>query len=254
VTPYGEHVAPAFRHVAQRDATRLEWRHDSTSPTVLSVSEPQRYVLSHRGLGHVVSIDTSELVDEFAWSVDGVEVARCKGGDAKVTLLSERNGSVHVGMTIFSRPVSVTLHPDSPDSSETAAGFEFHPEPGSKAARREERILAHPVRYTLIQTIGAAARIAAGPLAIFLFARLVMSIPFPTFDGPDLPSIPWPDLPSIPWPDLPSFSGPDLPELPLWLSWFLEHTHYWLPVLIAFFVARGEIKRRRQVASRRPDH
>ena len=68
----------------------------------------------------------------------------------------------------------------------------------------------------------------------------------------DLPSIPWPDLPSIPWPDirLPAIPWPDvdLPDLPPWVDTVRKFA---VPILIAFFIARGEVKRRRKAEEKK---
>jgi flagellar biosynthesis/type III secretory pathway M-ring protein FliF/YscJ len=68
-------------------------------------------------------------------------------------------------------------------------------------------------------------------------------IPFPDLPSlPSLPSIPWPDLPSIPFP---SFS------LPAWVGTVLDAAKYVVPVVVAFVIARGEIRRRRREQERR---
>lgn len=89
-----------------------------------------------------------------------------------------------------------------------------------------------------------AARPASSvPLVIaWLLARFAFSI--------DLPDIPWPDLPdlpSVPWPDiaLPDWSLPDW-SLPGWLQQVLDVLKFVFPVLLAFVIARGEIRRRRK--------
>ena len=76
-------------------------------------------------------------------------------------------------------------------------------------------------------------------LALWLLAQISWpAIPWPDWD---LPSIPWPDwdLPSIPWPDW------DLPELPAWMRELLDKAKYVVPVLVAFALARAEVRRRR---------
>jgi flagellar biosynthesis/type III secretory pathway M-ring protein FliF/YscJ len=57
---------------------------------------------------------------------------------------------------------------------------------------------------------------------------------------PDLPSIPWP---SIPWPDLPNV------QVPEWVRWVANHLKYVWPVILAFVLAEGEIRRRRKHAA-----
>ncbi|QDH10688.1 hypothetical protein FE634_21465 [Nocardioides dongxiaopingii] len=86
------------------------------------------------------------------------------------------------------------------------------------------------------------------PILLGLLAvRLAVRVPWP-----DLPSIPWPDLPSLPSPDLPGVPWPDLPSvpwpdwtLPGWLAWLLDRARYVWPVVLAYVLARREIRRRR---------
>ena len=67
-----------------------------------------------------------------------------------------------------------------------------------------------------------------------------------TSRGPDLP-----DLPSVPWPSIPL---PDLPDwqLPDWVRWLLDKAKYVWPVVLAYVLARAEIKRRREQDRRVP--
>jgi hypothetical protein len=96
-----------------------------------------------------------------------------------------------------------------------------------------------------------AGKVAAPILLGLLVVRLTVAIPWPDWN---LPSIPWPniDLPSIPWPniDLPSIPWPDvnLPDwmLPDWMRWLAHKLQYIWPVILAAFLARREIKRRRE--------
>ena len=59
----------------------------------------------------------------------------------------------------------------------------------------------------------------------------------------DLPSIPWPDidLPSLPWPDIP-WPEISLPDVPDWVGLPVKVA---VAMLVAYVVARGEIRRRR---------
>ena len=129
--------------------------------------------------------------------------------------------------------------------TERFGGTDFEPEAGSRAARRAEWIGAHPHLHTARQTAIAAAGVGVPVLVVWLLTL----VPWPAVDIPlpdiDLPSIPWPDLPSIPWPDisLPSIPLPDLPDLPGWVDTVRK---FLVPILIGFFIARGEVKRRRR--------
>jgi hypothetical protein len=96
--------------------------------------------------------------------------------------------------------------------------------------------------------VAAAVGVVVPILLIWLLARVALpAIPWPDVS---LPRIPWPDLPSIPWPDvsLPSLPLPDLPELPQWLK---DTAKLVGPVLVAFVLARGELRRRRQQDERK---
>jgi hypothetical protein len=75
------------------------------------------------------------------------------------------------------------------------------------------------------QTAIAAAGVGVPVLAVWL-----------------LTLVPWP---SIPWPDV---DLPDLPDLPGWVD---TVRRFAIPVLIAFFIARGEVKRRRTAEEKR---
>lgn len=130
-------------------------------------------------------------------------------------------------------------------------GIDLDPEPGSPAALREARIRAHPRRYTAIQTAGGVAKVVLPILLGLIAVRFVVNIPWPSIPWPN---IPWPDLPSIPWPDIPwpSIPWPDinLPhfdfEVPGWVRWLLDKAKYVVPILIAFALARNELRRRRK--------
>jgi hypothetical protein len=131
----------------------------------------------------------------------------------------------------------------------TVGEVDLVPEAGSKAARHEDAVRAHPERYALIAALGGAAKVVVPILLTLLLARLAFSIPV------DLPSLP---LPSIPTPDLPSLPLPDLPDLPDWSlpGWVervLDVAHYVWPVVLAYVLARAEIKRRRRQDARREE-
>jgi len=124
-------------------------------------------------------------------------------------------------------------------------GIDLVPEPGSAAAAYEDRVRLHPTRYAAIATAGGIAKVVV-PLLLGLVAiRFAVNIPWPDVplpDLPDLPEVPWPE---IPWPDLPRPDFPDL-SLPGWVRWLLDKAKYVWPVLLAYVVARAEIKRRRK--------
>jgi len=132
----------------------------------------------------------------------------------------------------------------------TVGDVDLPPEAGSKAARHEEAVRAHPERYALVQAAGGAVKVVVPILLTILLARLAFSLPLPSVPMPDLPSVPRPDLPSLPLPDL-----PDLPEwsLPGWVQQVLDVAKYVWPVALAYVLARGEINRRRRQDERRGD-
>ena len=73
-------------------------------------------------------------------------------------------------------------------------------------------------------------------LLTFLVVHLAINLPWPHVPFPDLPSVPWPDIPT---PDLPDWHVPD----EVW--WVLDKAKYVWPVVVAYVIARAEIKRRR---------
>ena len=63
--------------------------------------------------------------------------------------------------------------------------------------------------------------------------------------------IPWPHASvarpaAVPWPDLPAPDLPDWPRPPDWVSWVLDKAKYVWPVVVAYVLARAEIRRRRE--------
>lgn len=196
------------------------------------------------------------------WYVDDDMVAEKKSSEDKIRLTAEGRpelGVVGVRFGRLGRPRRATLYEHDatggPDASARAVagigGLDLRPEPGSSAAVHEDRVRAHPHRYAVIQTLGGVATVVVPIILVALLARLAFSIPLPDWD---LPRIPWPDIPwpDIPWPDLPQIPWPDL-SVPGWLAWLLDHVKYVWPVLLAYVLARGEIKRRRKQDELRAD-
>ena len=180
----------------------------------------------------VVEIAQGRLVREVWWTRDGTEVATKKTSDETIVLSAQEHGAVRLKFALVGPARRVTLH-----TSET--------EPGSRAAERAEWIGRHPHLHTARQTAVAAGGVVVPIVVIWLLTL----VPWPSVDVPwpdlGLPSIPWPDLPAIPWPDLPAIPWPDLdlPDLPAWVDTVRKLL---IPILIAFFIARGEVKRRRK--------
>jgi hypothetical protein len=133
------------------------------------------------------------------------------------------------------------------DSAKGIAGIggaDMTPTPGSPAAKYERRLRKYPRLYPILEASGAAGGIVAGIAVSALIAWLVSQVDWPAIPWPniDLPSIPWPD---VPWPDvnLPDIPWPDV-TVPGWLQWVIEHLKYIVPVVIAYAVARAEVRRR----------
>jgi len=114
----------------------------------------------------------------------------------------------------------------------------LEPEPGSRAARREQFKRERPGLYAARHVAKAVGKVLMPLLGIGLLLNLLPEI---SIDIPiDLPAIPFPDLPSIPFPDI------DLPELPGWVKAILEAAKYWGPILVAIVIAVREWRKRRR--------
>jgi hypothetical protein len=203
---------------------------------------------------HVVEIGEAGLGRVVTWLRDGCEVASRRSSEDKVVLDGGDSGALRVQLPQLVGPARrVTWY--SPEESLGAlaaahtglGGTDLDPEPGSKAAQREAWIREHPRQYAARRTAAAAAAVLVPLLLLALLSRI--HLPWPTLDiswpSWDLPSIPWPDIPwpDIPWPDI---SWPDLPQVPEWVREVIEKAKYVWPVLLAFVLARAEIRRRRR--------
>lgn len=183
------------------------------------------------------------------WYVDDELVAERAALDDTFRLTTEEPheaGGLLVRFSGLGAPRRATLFPPGDALEGRLAsglgGVDMVPEEGSPAALHEQKVLAHPTRYTIIQTAGGVARVVVPLLVVALLARLAFS-----FDWPDvpLPDLPRPDLPDIPWPDVPSIPLPDW-SVPHWVEDALGYAKYVGPVVLAFVVARAEIARRRR--------
>ncbi len=223
----------------------------------------QRWELVASGLHHRVAV-TGSFVRTVTWHVDGRLVAAKRSSDDTVRLRPGDRlptsgppagpdaeeppdvGALAVAFSSLGRPKRATWYRADGDVPATArallgtGGIDLEPEPGSPAARREERIRRHPRRHTALAVAGGAAAVAVPLLLGLLVVRLTIAVPWPDWD---LPSIPWPDwdLPAIPWPDV------DLPDwqLPDWVRRLLDKAQYVWPVVLAWVLARREVRRRR---------
>jgi len=207
----------------------------------------ERWQLTSDGRELVVEIADAGLRRSLTWLVDGTEVAQKRTSDERVVLDGGESGALGVRLPTFAGPARrVTWYPPGSELGAVAAasaglgGVDLDPEPGSKAAAREAWIRAHPNRHAARRTATAVAGVLLPLLMFWLLARIDLpwpSIPLPRIPLPDwdLPSIPWPDI-AIPWPDW---------QLPAWVKEVLDKAKYVGPVLIAFVLARAEVRRRR---------
>ncbi|MDZ5619836.1 hypothetical protein SFC88_03310 [Nocardioides sp. HM23] len=207
----------------------------------------QRWDLDVEGRHHRVEADGSTR-HRVRWYVDDQLVAERTAMEDKIRLRPSGDaaghglGAVLVRFSTLGAPRRATrLPPDEAldvQLSTGVGGTDLVPERGSKAAQHDERMLAHPTRYTVIQTAGGVATVVVPLLVAALLARLAFSF--------DWPAIPWPDLPDIPWPEI-RLPGIPLPNwsLPGWVREALGYAKYVWPVLLAFLLARAEIRRRR---------
>jgi len=228
-----------------------------------STADDGRWTLTCDGVRHEVAVRDAGLRRRITWWADGREIASRLTSDDHVRLAPAATedrgiGVVRIVMPTFIGPVRrVALHRDGDDmDAMTSAvagigGLDLAPPPGSSAERRLDRIAAHPRRHEITRT-GIAV---LGVIAALLGVRLLVAIPWPDWNLPSIPipSIPLPDIPwpDIPWPDIPwpSIPLPDV-ELPVWLKWILANLKYVTPVLIAYLIARGETRRRREARAR----
>ena len=215
----------------------------------------QRFDLLVRGNQHTVTATDHGIQREFVWTVDGAEVARATSMDDNPELKANGWGRLKLKASMTG------VHRATLSVGQGAVDME--PEPGSRAARREERIRQHPRRHAIVQGIVAAVKVVLPLFGIGFILNLLPDwdlpdIPWPDIPWPsiDLPDIPWPsiDLPDIPWPsiDLPSIPWPDW-SLPGWLDPVLDAAKYIFPVLVAIGIALGEARGRQAQDARREE-
>ena len=207
------------------------------------MGDPQRWHLVHDGHDDVVEIVAGGLTREVTWSTNGTQQATRKTSDDTVVVAGpEGAGAVRVKIPTMGPARRVTLHGSEAEAHTGLGGADFAPEAGSKAAARAEWIGRHPHLHTVRQTAVAAAGVGVPVLVVWLLTL----VPWRDID------VPWPDvdLPSVPWPDLPAIPWPDVPDLPAWTEPVRKLI---VPVLIAFFIARGEVKRRRRAEQKKAE-
>ena len=202
----------------------------------------QVWTLEHEGRQHRVVAGRSAR-HVVRWYVDGELRAERGTMSDKVTLASpgpEDEAKLLVYYSALGAPRRATLYPDGDDATAVVrlGGIDLVPEPGSSAERYDDKLREHPNRYAGLAALGGAAKVLIPILLTVLAVRFAVSIPWPNVPFPDLPS---PDLPSIPWPDIPT---PDW-QVPDWVWWILDKAKYVWPVVVAYVIARAEIKRRK---------
>lgn len=207
----------------------------------------QVWHLEEDGRRHRVEASGSAL-HLVRWLVDDELVAEKKAWEEKLTLTPEARddlGTVVVRFSGLGRARRATLFgPDDDAQALTGVGgADLVPEDGSDAAAYEDRIRLHPTRYALIATVGGVAKVVVPLLLGLLVVRFAVDVDWPDLPFPDLPN-----LPDIPWPDLPSLPLPGLPDvlLPDWVRWILDKAKYVWPIVLAYVLARAEIRRRRE--------
>jgi len=194
---------------------------------------------------HRVSVRAGGFSRVITWTVDETVVVERKSAEDKLVLTDPAYGALRLLFTGLGRSTRVTWFEPGVEAGAHVGlgGIDLDPEPGSKAARLEERMRAHPRRYAARHVVAGIAKVVVPILIAILVARFAVRIPWPDWNLPDI------DLPSIPWPYLPDLV-PDivLPDwsLPGWLLWLLDKVKFVLPVLFGIALARNELARRRK--------
>jgi hypothetical protein len=192
------------------------------------VATDQVWTLEHEGRQHRI-VAGGNAAHVVRWYVDDQLLAEKKTWDDKVVVKAAdaAEGQLVVRYSGLGTPRRATI-----------GGVDLVPEPGSRSAAYEDRVREHPTRYAAVATVGGVAKVVVPLLLSLVVIRFAIAIPWPHIDLPD-PA----DLPSIPFPSVPL---PDLPDwhLPGWLRWLLDKVKYVWPVVLAYVLARAEIRRR----------
>lgn len=222
----------------------------------------QVYELTVAGHHHRVETSAGDgWSNEATWWVDGEEIATKKSSSEDNLYLStdkkhdlaDSAGAVRVRFSVLSAPLRATWFEGTRDKAATASyigtgGIDLVPEPGSPAAQREEKMRANPRLYAARHVVGGVGKVVVPIIGAAILVWLLSRISLPDWDL-GLPSIPWPQIPwpEIPWPEIP-WPSIDLPRIaiPDWLRWLLDKLKYVWPVLLGVWLARREVKRRRE--------
>lgn len=206
------------------------------------MTEPQRYLATVHGRDYVVSVAEEGWSRRVALEVDGQELVSRKTSEERLTLKpSDKKVAAEVG--------KVTLRLSGMGRVRRATlvrgdlRLDLDPEPGSKAALREEKARERPKLYAarhVLEGMGSVVWLLVGGLIVAFVWRLLSPL-VPDVDLPR-PDVDLPDLPSIPWPD---WSLPDVTP-PAWVRWLMEQSKFVSPILIGIALAVYEVRRRRR--------
>lgn len=200
-----------------------------------SSAPPARWTLDHDGRRldvELTSVGTRNRVRLFA---DGEQVAEHLSRSDRATLTG-------AGVTVKARwgwfggiKECIALLPAA--EGETAVELAFSPPAGSRAEKLEALARERPALYASRHVAIAAGKLLLGLLGLgALFGWLLPRIPFPSIPSPDV------DLPSVP---LPSIDRPEV-TLPGWVEAILGTAKWWAPIVVAIFIAAGEVEKRRR--------
>lgn len=210
------------------------------------MAAPQRYLTSVDGREYALSVADEGWSRRLVLQVDGEEVVSRKSSDERLTLkpedeqVAEDVGKVELRLTTLGRVRRATLRRGDLE-------LDLDPEPGSKAALREEKARRHPTLYAarhVVEGLGSVVWLIVGGVVVaFVLRVLGRFVPDVDLPSVPLPDVDLPDLPSVPWPD---WSLPDLTLLPGWLDPVLAATKYVGPVVVGIALAVREVRRRRR--------
>lgn len=218
----------------------------------------ERWTATVDGVEHRVELRFGSWKQHIRWLIDGEEVATKSTSDDRTTLSTDGDGytlRVHKARWSDSARRVRVFEGEGPGPVAQAlsgvGGTDLEPAAGTRAARRQQRMLEHPTRYTVQRAAGALAGILLPLGAIWLLGQLLSLLPKPNIDLPDAPDLPDLNLPSISLPsiDLPTII--DLPDLPAWVEQAAAAAGFISPVIIALVVARLEVRRRQRRAAER---
>ncbi|HET6654167.1 MAG TPA: hypothetical protein VFH10_16135 [Nocardioides sp.] len=195
--------------------------------TPVEVAVDGRVVTTLRATWTGSDVPLAELAPE--WDLAGL---RLEGASLQVR--SGRRGRL--------RTVRLVVPPAAPGAGPGRAVrpevVELEPPPGTRAWRRWDLARRHPRWYAARHVAVATAQVLFGLVAVSLAVGWIPWGWLPSIPLPDLPSVP---LPSVPWPSVPL---PDV-TVPDWVRAVMDSKKYWFPILVAGFVARAELRRRR---------